>query len=122
VSGADFRQAVPAIAQKATFEARRLIGLGWFRLDEQADLEQDLLLHCWRKRKAIPTGATGSPYGAVVLRNKARDLVRHDHAPVRDRRKSDPLPEEPSDDDRGSTLPCTLMIEPRYDNPSMCVA
>lgn len=117
MTAAELDRAVPAVAEKATFEARRLIGLGWFRPDEQDDLRQDLVLHWWRKRKAIPTGAgTGAAYGAAMLRNKARDLVRHDHTPVRDRRKSGPLPEEIPGDDRQPTLPSALISEPSFDN------
>ena len=117
MNGAELPEAIPVISKMATFEARRLIGLGWFRPDEEDDLEQDLLLHWWRKRRVIPTDVgIESAYGAVVIRNKARDLVRRDYTPVRDRRKNDTLPEEPSDDDRWSTLPRALITEPRCDN------
>ena len=112
-----FERSLATVAKKAEFEARRLIGLGWFRTDEQDDLQQDLLLHWWKKRKAIPTdGGTGSAYGAAVLRNKGLDLVRHEYAPVRDRRRSGSLPEEVFADDRQPILPRALITEPLDDD------
>jgi DNA-directed RNA polymerase specialized sigma24 family protein len=112
-----FDEVVPAVFRKAAFESRRLIGLGWFRPDEEDDIKQDLLLHWWRKRRVIPTGAgIESAYGAAVVRNKAQDLVRRDYTPIRDRRKNDPLPEELPGDDGEPALPRTLVTEPRYDS------
>ena len=115
MTDAECRQALPDVARKAAFEARRLIGHGWFRPDEQEDVRQELLVHWWGKRKVIPTSAgTGSAYGAAVLRNRSRDLVRDEHAPVRDRRKSGPLPEEAGE--RQPILPRALVSEPRHDD------
>ena len=117
MNGVTLERYLPALAKQARVEACRLIGLGWFRPDDRDDLEQDLLLHVWRKRETVPASdGMGAAYCAATFRNKCRDLVRREYAPGSDRRKRAPLPEDVFADDPQPNLPRALISHPQYDH------
>ena len=115
MTGDLFETSLPEFAKRAKLEACRLIGLGHFRPDDRADLEQEFLLQLWRKRERPDLAHKGSSaYVAVVMRNRGRDLLRYEYGPVRDRHRQEPLPGDFDADERRA-LPPALTSRPALD-------
>jgi len=112
-----FEASTPEFAKRARLEACGLIRLGRFRPDEREDLEQEFLLQVWRKRERLDSAHKGSStYLAATMRNKGRDLIRYEYAPVRDRRRQSPIPDDLDAEERRAAPPA-LVVQPELDDP-----
>ena len=113
MTNAQFWDLLPVATRKARFAALDLIQKGYFRADEQEDLEQEFVLQVWRKRERLDVSdVRHGSYLTAIIRNRGRDLVSHEFCERRDRRKLAPLPEDSDSAEIWRRLPAEMVVQP----------
>jgi len=92
-------------AKLIKFKAKQLVGNYEFTDADREDIEQELLLHLWRRWSHYNPDRHPDAFAKVVVTNKVRSLIKHQQAAKRGggRRQCSLNDEVGADEDEGAT-------------------